>query len=331
MSSASLDVVCVGNALVDVLAHADDAFVESHGMVKGSMQLIDDTVAHELYADMASAVEISGGSAANTAAGFASFGGAVAFIGKVSDDQLGEVFAHDIRASGVRYQPPVAPDAPTGRCLIIVSPDAERTLNTFLGASSLITPDDIDESLIEQASVLYCEGYLWDQPDAKAAILKAMRVAGAAGRKVAFTLSDSFCVDRHRDEFRELAENHVDILFANEPEICSLYEVDTFDEATKHVSGHCDLAALTRGEAGCAVITADGERIEVPAFLVDRVVDTTGAGDLFASGFLYGLTHGRDLENCARLAGLAAGEVISHVGARPEVSLAGLAASNGLA
>ncbi|MBI2704299.1 MAG: adenosine kinase [Actinobacteria bacterium] len=300
-------------------------------MVKGSMQLIDDVVAHELYADMASAVEISGGSAANTAAGFASLGGDIAFIGKVSDDQLGEVFAHDIRAAGVRFQPPAAPDAPTGRCLIIVSPDAERTLNTFLGASSLITPDDIDELLVEQARVLYCEGYLWDQADAKAAILKAMRAAGAAGRKVAFTLSDSFCVDRHRDEFRDLAENHVDILFANEPEICSLYEVDTFDEAAKHVSGHCELAALTRGAAGCVVITSDGERVEVPAFPVDQVVDTTGAGDLFASGFLYGLTHGRDLENCARLAGLAAAEVISHVGARPEVSLAGLAASNGLA
>src|SRR5262245_36975753 len=180
-------------------------------MIKGSMQLIDDTVVHELYTEMGSAVQISGGSAANTAAGFASFGGAIAFIGKVSDDQLGEVFAHDIRAAGVEYEPPAAPDAPTGRCLIIVSPDAERTLNTFLGASSLITPDDIDDELIQRAEVLYCEGYLWDQPDAKEAILKAMRAARAGDRRVAFTLSDSFCVDRHREEFRDLAENHVDI------------------------------------------------------------------------------------------------------------------------
>lgn len=331
-AEAPLDVVCVGNALVDVIAHADDEFLELRGMAKGTMRLIDEEVAHALYAEMGPAVESSGGSAANTAAGLASLGGEVGFIGRVAHDQLGEVFAHDLRAIGVHYDASSNEvEPPTGRCLIVVSPDAERTMSTFLGASSLITPDDMDEALIERAEVVYNEGYLWDSPNAKAAILVAMKTARAAGRKVAFTLSDPTCVDRHREEFRALAEEHVDILFANEPEICSLFEVDSFDEATKHVAGHCDIACLTRGVEGSEVITSDGDRIVVPAHPVEHVVDTTGAGDLYAAGFLYGYTHGRDLDNCARLAGLAAAEVISHMGARPEVSLAGLAHENGLA
>ena len=326
------DVLAVGNAIVDVLAHADDGFLDRHGMVKGSMALIDDAVVHDLYADMGPAVEISGGSAANTAAGLASLGGRAAFVGKIADDQLGEVFTHDIRATGVRFAPlaPLQGGPSTARCLILVTPDAQRTMNTYLGASAHISPADVDPSEVAAAAVTYCEGYLWDQPDAKAAILAAMDAARAAGRRVAFTLSDSFCVDRHRAEFLDLAEGRVDVLFANEAEICSLYEVDDFDAAAERVAGHVDLACLTRSEKGSVVITSAGERLAVPAAPVARVVDTTGAGDLFAAGFLFGLTAGRDLETCARLGALAAAEVISHVGARPEVSLADLAADAGL-
>lgn len=326
------DVLAVGNAIVDVLAHADDAFLDDHGMVKGSMALVDDAVAHALYDDMGPAVEISGGSAANTAAGIASLGGRAAFVGKIADDQLGEVFAHDIRAAGVAFEAlaPLAGGPSTARCLILVTPDAQRTMNTYLGASALISPADVDSDEVAAAAVTYCEGYLWDQPDAKAAIVAAMDAARAAGRKVAFTLSDSFCVDRHRAEFLELAEGKVDVLFANEAEICSLYEVDDFDAAAERVAGHVAIACLTRSEKGSEVITDAGERIAVPAAPVDAVVDTTGAGDLYAAGFLYGLTGGRDLETCARLGALAAAEVISHVGARPETSLAELAADAGL-
>jgi sugar/nucleoside kinase (ribokinase family) len=325
------DVLCVGNALVDVIAHADEAFLDRHGMAKGGMQLIEDADAHALYADMGPGVEISGGSAANTAAGIASFGGSVAFVGKVADDQLGEVFAHDLRAVGVSFDTRPASEAEaagaaTGRCLILVTPDAQRTLNTYLGMAGRIAPDDIDPDLVAQAAVVYCEGYLWDQPDAKAAIAKAMDAARAAGRKVAFTLSDGFCVDRHRAEFLELAEGRVDVLFANEVEICSLYETDDFDEALERVAGQVEIACLTRSEKGSLVVTGDGQRIEVPAAPVDEVVDTTGAGDLYAAGFLHGLTAGLDLAECGRLASLAAAEVIAHVGARPETSLAELAA-----
>lgn len=322
----------MGNALVDVLASVDDAFLESRDMVKGSMQLVDDELAHRLYGEMGPATEMSGGSAANTAAGLASFGATVGFIGKVADDQLGEVFKHDLRAVGVKFDPSiVAVDAPTGRCLILVSGDGERTMSTYLGASSLITPADIDEVTVSTAQVVYNEGYLWDLPEAKAAIVRAMDLAAAAGRKVAFTLSDSFCVDRHRDEFRDLIGSRVDILFANESEICALYEVDSFEVAAEKVAGHCEIACLTRSAAGSVVITSDGERIAVPAHEVKRVLDTTGAGDLYAAGFLYGYTHGRDLQNCAELASLAAAEVISHVGARSEVSLDELARRNSLA
>jgi sugar/nucleoside kinase (ribokinase family) len=332
MSTPEFDVVCVGSAIVDVIAHADETFLADQGMVKGAMQLIDDEVAHRLYGAMGSAIEASGGSAANTAAGVASFGGRVGFVGKVANDALGEVFTHDIRAVGVHFEPPaVDGDVPaTARCLILVTPDGERTLNTYLGVSSLIGPADIDEGLIASAHVVYCEGYLWDLPDAKAAIVKSMDMAHAAGRKVAFTLSDAFCVDRHRDEFLDLAEQRVDILFANEAEICSLYEVSTFEDAASRVSKHCEIACLTRSEKGSVVITADGDRFDVAARPVDRLVDTTGAGDLYAAGFLRGYTAGRDLAACADLGGLGAAEIISHLGARPEVSLTELAADAGL-
>jgi sugar/nucleoside kinase (ribokinase family) len=296
--------------------------LRSIGMVKGSMQLIDDDVALRLYDAMPPAVEASGGSAANTAAGIASFGGSVAFVGKVAGDLLGEVFTHDIRATGVRYHPvEVSADQATARCLILVTPDAQRTMNTFLGVSSLISPSDVDASLVATAQVVYCEGYLWDLPAAKAALVKGMDVAKDAGGKVAFTLSDSFCVDRHRAEFLELAEHRVDILFANEAEITSLYETDSFDEAADRVAGHCEIACLTRSEQGSTIITASGERVHVPAEPIDRLVDTTGAGDLYASGFLYGYTRGLGLAECGRLGAIAAAEVISHMGARPEVDL----------
>ncbi len=321
------DVVCIGNAIVDVIAHAEEAFLGAHGMTKGTMQLVDADLAHRLYESMGPAVESSGGSAANTAAGIASFGGSVAFIGKVSADVLGEVFTHDIRAAGVAYEPPdVTGDVPaTARCMVLVTPDAQRTMSTFLGVSALLSPRDVDAAVAGDAKVLYCEGYLWDQPAAKEAIVKGMDVARAAGAKVAFTLSDPFCVDRHRADFLRLAEHHVDILFANEAEICSLYEVDHFDAAADRVTGHCEIACLTRSEKGSEIITSAGERILVPAHPVDEVVDTTGAGDLYAAGFLYGYTRGDDLERAGRLGALAAGEVISHLGARPEHSLAELA------
>ncbi len=327
MGETPLDVVGIGNAIVDVLAHADESFLVEHDLAKGAMTLIDAESAERLYAAMGPGIEISGGSAANTMVGLAAFGGRAGFIGKVRDDQLGAVFAHDLRAAGVAFEtPPAADGPPTARSLILVTPDAQRTMCTYLGACVELGPDEIDEARIAAAAITYLEGYLWDPPAAKEAFRKAYRIAHENGRRVALTLSDPFCVDRHRDEFRALIDDHVDILFANEAEIMSLYEVGDFDSALQKVRGRCPIAALTRGPKG-SVIVADGEVHVIDAEPVARIVDTTGAGDLYAGGFLYGLARGLDLARCARLGGLAAAEVIGHMGARPEADLARLAAS----
>jgi sugar/nucleoside kinase (ribokinase family) len=319
-----LDVVGIGNALVDVIAQADDEFLAGEQLVKGSMTLIEADRAISLYAAMGAGVELSGGSAANTMTGVASFGGRCAFIGKVADDQFGEVFAHDLRAEGVAYRNPLAQiGVPTGRSLIVVTPDAQRTMNTCLGVSSMLGPGDVDPDLVARGRIVYLEGYLWDRPEAKDAYRKAAHVAHEAGGRVALTLSDSFCVERHRADFFELVETQVDILFANEPELHALYQVDDFDDALQAVRGHCEIAAITRGKAG-SVIAANGDLHVIDAHPVEPVIDTTGAGDLYAAGFLYGLTHDASLADCGHLGSLAAAEVISHMGARPLVPLRSL-------
>lgn len=323
-SGRPIDVLCIGNAIVDVLAHTDDDFLADHAMVKGSMQITDPDRARTIYAAMPPAVEMSGGSAANTAAGLASLGRSVGFVGKVADDALGEVFAHDIRAIGVAFDvgpaTGAAAAAGTARCLICVTPDAQRTMNTSLGVAGRLGPDDIDPALVAAASVVYIEGYLWDEPVAKESLRSVMAAAAAAGTPVAFTLSDGFCVDRHRAEFLELVEHHVDVLFANEDEIRSLYEVDEFDEAARRVAGHCAIACLTRSQLGSLILTADGERIDVAAAFVTPV-DTTGAGDLYAAGFLAGWVADEPLDECGRIASIVAAEAISHLGARPQTDL----------
>lgn len=317
-TGAELDLLGIGNAIVDVLAHADEAFLEAHGLPKGAMTLVDADSADRLYDAMGPGVEISGGSCANTVAGAASLGSAVAYVGKVRDDQLGRIFAHDIRAAGVAFDTPPAPDGPgTARCLVLVTPDAQRTMCTYLGACVELGPEDVDPSLVASAAVTYLEGYLWDPPRAKDAFRKAMAAAREAGRRVALTLSDPFCVERHREEFRHLVDHEVDVLLANEHELAALYEAASLEEAVAAVRGRCELAAVTRSARGSLVVAGD-EVHEVPAAPVERVVDTTGAGDLYAAGFLHGLTHGMDPAACARLGGLAAAEVIAHVGARPE-------------
>ena len=319
------DVVAVGNAMVDVLTYEDDAFVARTGVERGATTLVDAGRSEEIYAEMGPATEISGGSAGNTAAGLASFGGRAAYIGRVADDAFGKVFAHDLRSLGVHFDSPVATDGPpTGRCLVIVTPDAQRTMCTYLGAGAELDVQYVDEAVIEAAAVTYLEGYVWDPPPAKAAVRRAAEIAHRADRRVALTLSDPFCVDRHRAEFLELVEFDVDILFANEHEITSLYEVESFDEALHHVRGHCEIAALTRGALGSIIVAGDDVHVIDPH--PTQVVDTTGAGDLYAAGFLYGLTHGKDLATCGKLGSLAAAEVISHLGARPAQPLAELAA-----
>jgi sugar/nucleoside kinase (ribokinase family) len=319
-----IDVLGIGNALVDVLSHETDEFVERMGLSRGAMTLVDEERAHELYAAMGPAVEISGGSAANTIVGLASFGARTAYLGKVRDDQLGEVFTHDIRSMGVHFDCARADDgASTGRCLVVVTPDAQRTMATYLGASAFLGPDDVDPALVTAARVVYLEGYLWDQPVAREAYRKAARLAHDAGNEVALTLSDSFCVERHRTEWLALVEEEVDLLFANQAEIEALYETD-FDGALARVREHCRVAALTRSERGSVVVADDRVHV-VPAHPVERLVDTTGAGDLYAAGFLFGYTRGADPATCARLGSLAASEVISHLGARPEADLAELA------
>jgi len=323
VQETSFDVVGVGNAIVDVISNVDDDFVRTHGLNKGAMTLIDQARAIELYAAMPPGIEASGGSAANTMAGLASFGGRAAYIGKCRDDQLGDVFRHDIRASGVTYDVALAAAGPpTARCLIQVTPDAQRTMNTFLGISALLSPDDVDSALVASAQVVYCEGYLWDVDIAKEAIRKAMDVAKSAGRKVALTLSDSFCVDRHRDEWRELIRDKVDIVFANEAELCALYECD-WTNAARQITTDVTIGCLTRSERGSTIVFGD-QRVDVDAHPVARVLDTTGAGDLYASGFLFGYARGFDLRRCAELAGRAAAEIIGHLGARPARPLTSL-------
>jgi sugar/nucleoside kinase (ribokinase family) len=318
------DVLTIGNALVDVLAFADDDFVARTGVEPGAMTMVDAARSDEIYAEMGPATETSGGSAANTASGVASFGGRAAYIGRVSDDTFGKVFSHDLRSVGVHFDVfPATTGAPTGRCLVIVTPDAQRTMYTFLGAGAELDETYIDEALVASSAVTYLEGYAWDPPPAKKAVRRAAAIAHRADRRVALTLSDPFCVERHRDEFLELIERDVDILFANEHEITMLYEVDTFDEALHRVRGHCEIAALTRGAHGSVIVA--GEDVHVIDAQPVAVVDTTGAGDLYAAGFLYGLTHGYELATCGRLASLGAAEVISHLGPRPVEVLAELA------
>ena len=323
---ARFDVLGIGNAIVDVLAHGDDALIERLGLHKGTMTLIDAEQAEAIYAGMGPAVEVSGGSCANTIAGLAALGATTAFVGKVRDDQLGRIFAHDIRSIGVDYgTAPGDGGVATARCLIVVTPDAERTMGTFLGASIELSSDDLDEEMVTASRVTYLEGYLWDAPKAKAAFRRAMAAAHAAGRKVALTLSDPFVVDRHRDELRAAVERDVDILFANEDEIRSLYEVESFDEAAERVRASCEIAALTRSGAGSVIVSGD-QTHRVAADIVTEVVDTTGAGDLYAAGFLFGYTRGLGLEVCGRLGSIAAAEAIGHMGPRPEADLAALVA-----
>jgi fructokinase len=326
-----LDVVALGNAIVDVLTHEDDAFLEAHGLVKGAMQLVDAATAAAIYGDMGPGIEASGGSAANTTVGVASLGGRAGFIGKVRDDQLGAVYTHDLRAVGVEFTtPPATEGLPTAQSLIIVTPDANRTMNTFLGASTGLTTSDVDPAIIGRASIVFLEGYLWDPPEAKEAFRRAMSLAQEAGARVALTLSDAFCVDRFREEFVALVDESVDILFANEDEIVSLYEAADFDAAVKQVRAVCEVAALTRGAQGSVLISGDETHV-IPAEVLGPLTDTTGAGDLYAAGVLYGLTHGYDLDRAGRLGSLCAGEVISHLGPRPATSLAALASEHGLA
>ena len=328
--ASETDVLCIGNAIVDVIARVDDRFVNRHGLVKGSMNLIDETRAESLYAAMGQAIEVSGGSAGNTAAGIASFGGKAAYFGKVKADQLGAIYRHDMRAQGVSFDSEASTDGPaTARSFILVTPDGERTMNTYLGACVNLTVADIDATVVEAAKITYMEGYLWDRPEAKDAFTRAASLSRKAGRQTSITLSDSFCVERHRDSFLALIRSGIDIVFANESEIKSLYQTQNFDGALQAIRRDCPVAVLTRSEAGCVIVR--GEEVHaIPAYPVNTVVDVTGAGDLFAAGFLFGLTQGLKLAHCAQLGALAAAEVISHVGARPEVNLKAHARAVGL-
>jgi len=330
MAEKIYDVVGIGNAIVDIIARCDDGFLSKHDLDKGFMRLIDADEAAKLYEAMGPATERSGGSVANSIAGLASFGAKCGFIGRVAADQFGGIFRHDIRSLGIAYTTSPAEDgAPTARCLVLVTPDGERTMNTFLGASVDFAPGDLDPALIEGAKIVYLEGYLFDKDAAKSAFREAAKRAKAAGAKVALTLSDPFCVERHRDDFRKLVKEDADIVFANEKEITTLYEVNSFDEAADAALQDCELAVLTRSEEGSMILGA-GQTTEIPADPVSKVMDATGAGDLYAAGFLFGITQGLPVETCGRLGSLAAAEVISHIGARPESSLAKLAAARGL-
>ena len=329
-SSPRFDILGIGNAIVDVVAPVEEHFISHHGLHKGAMSLIDADDADKLYAAMPAGIESSGGSLANSCAVAAQLGAKVAYIGKVADDQLGRVFRHDIQAVGVHFPTrPLIGGAPTARCLIAVTPDGQRSMNTYLGACRELAPDDVNEEDVAQARILYIEGYLWDEEAAKDASRKAIAAMKGAGGRVALTLSDSFCVGRFRDEFLHLLDKDVNILFANEDEATALFQAENFDGVVEGARKWGGIAALTRSAKGC-VIVEDGMVHEIPAAPVSRVLDTTGAGDQFAAGFLYGLTHGKGLPDCGRLGALAAAEVISHYGARPEVSLKDLATKAGL-
>ncbi len=323
MASTRFDILGIGNAILDVVAQADESFLSRHDMHKGTMTLIDAATADRLYAAMPPGQESSGGSAANTCAVAAGLGARVAYVGKVAQDQLGAVFGHDLRAAGVHFpSTSVQGGAPTARCLILVTPDGQRTMNTFLGACVSLGEADVDPVLVADAAVTYLEGYLFDPPAAQAAFYRAAATAHAAGRQVALSLSDPFCVNRHRSAFRALVAGHVDILFANEAEVTALYEANDFDAAAEQARADVALAALTRSEAG-SLILRGAETVQVAAEPAN-VVDTTGAGDAYAAGFLAGLTAGRDLADCGRIASIAAAEVISHYGARPLADLRAL-------
>jgi sugar/nucleoside kinase (ribokinase family) len=329
VADPTVDVLTIGNALVDVLSNVDDRLLAECGLARGAMTLVDAQRALDLYAALPAGIEASGGCAANTAVGVVSLGGSAAFVGRVADDQLGAVFAHDIRAAGVRFESDLAAGGqPTGRCLIAVTPDGERTMNTFLGAAAELAPADIREDLVGVAAVTYLEGYLWDEPEAKDAMRVAIAHAHGHGRRVALSLSDPFCVDRHRAEFVSLV-GQVDLVFCNEAEAIGLVEAATLEDALRRLAGCCPVVVVTRGPQGVTVL-AEGARTDVVADPVDKVVDTTGAGDLFAAGYLRGVTTGADTEACARLGALAAAEVIGHLGARPQTRLAELAAGRGL-
>jgi sugar/nucleoside kinase (ribokinase family) len=324
MSNSPIDVLGIGNALVDVLAPVDEAFITKNNLARGAMSLIDEARAVELYDVMPSAVESSGGSAGNTIAGLASFGGKGAFIGKVADDQLGSVFSHDLKSMGVVFETaPMSMSAKTGRCLVMVTPDGERTMNTYLGAGVHLSPVDVEASadLIKRSSIIYLEGYLFDPEHAKQAFRTASDIARQAGRKVALSLSDGFCVERHRDDFKALVEQKIDLLFANESEITALWQSSSFDDAVQATMKKCKLAAITRSAQG-SIIIADGKITTITAAPVAKVVDTTGAGDQYAAGVLYGLSRGMSMEQCGKLASLAAAEVISHMGPRPAIEYA---------
>lgn len=332
MSAPHYDVLGIGNAIVDVIARTDEDFLRKHGMNKGAMALIDEPRAHAIYQAMGPALEMSGGSAANTIVGLASLGARSAFVGKIKDDMLGRAFTHDIRAAGATFTTAPAANGPsTARCYVLVTPDGERTMNTYLGAAQDLGPADIDAEMIAASAVVYLEGYLWDPKNAKEAFLKAAKIAHEAERTVALSLSDAFCVDRWRAEFLDLMRSRtVDLVFANESELHSLYQTADFDTAVAALRADVEAAVVTRSEKGCLVVSRAGTEA-VAAFPVERVVDTTGAGDLFAAGFLFGLARGADDRICGRLGALAAAEVIQHLGARPETSLQDLARENGLA
>ncbi len=317
----NFDVLGIGNAIVDILVQVEDDFLADHDIPKGSMQLVDEETAEKLYGKLGTAIECSGGSAANTIAGLASMGSRAAYIGKTKNDQMGHVFDHDIKSLGVDYT--TAKDesgASTARCLVMVSPDAERTMCTYLGACVNLMEADIDEAQVAGAVVTYMEGYLWDPENAKAAFRKAMTLAHKAGRKTSISLSDSFCVGRHKQEFLHLAEHEIDILFANEEELLMLYDTRDLNDAIKAVQQHCEVAAITRSAEGCVIVSA-GEVINVKGYPVSDLIDTTGAGDMFAAGFLHGYTRGLDLGVCGRMGNLVASEVITHMGARPDIDL----------